>query len=653
MSPSSLSMRSNFEDGIVEEDDQHNHDVEKRVGSISSANSKRGTNDSNKTSRFQLGNHKCIFAILIVFVGAAASSAFVSLGITSSNNEQQLLFGTSATQFAHSLEESFHDYELFGLWIHESCRSSPYRTTSNYDRGMVPPPMVSGSDSEGAATTTTTGTVSATATASNTTALSNDTSTRSSSLGLCSRKEFRELYEYVKSVGLNFQSAQFMPNVTHAQRAAIEEDSEMYYQQYYPHVNYRGITGLFPKAVEDGGGVTIQPQMEQSFYFPVHYVEPVIGNEAAIELDLYSSQIQRKTIDSAMSNWKPALTDRLRLVQETDSSQSVYSIILHHPGVPLSTRPELTRPEGSSLLVIRIPDLLERASIQQFSSNGRQVYLYDVTYVANDSVGGDTDDQQEDGSQPVFLGAATISVKDGKSEYIPLPEADISTIHQGGVGISTTASTDTFQRRSSGQRSERRDMNIADRKWTIVVVAAEDAYKPNLFYVVLGGGIIFMASVILAICFFSHMHRTGKMNEVKSRAEAEKSAIIVETAKRQALAERQLNEYIAHEVRNPLSSAIAALSFVSSATEQQEQQLQQLQHQQQSPLSLRLGGERQKSVKEDIAIIDSSLSFINELLRNMLDVSQLSFLVVRSANLGAALIAYRMLHICNMEDLCH
>ena len=32
--------------------------------------------------------------------------------------------------------------------------------------------------------------------------------------------------------------------------------------------------------------------------------------------------------------------------------------------------------------------------------------------------------------------------------------------------------------------------------------------------------------------------------------------------------------------------------------------------------------EAQRLVKEDIAVIDSSLQFINELLRNMLDVSQ-------------------------------
>ena len=551
--------------------------------------------------------HKCLFAILIVVVGTVAASAFVSLGVTSFHKEQQLLFSTSATQFATSLEEAFNDYEIFGLWIHESCRASPYRTNGVLGTTVRPPtlPLPAAGDDAVSGTIATTA-----ATSFN----KNDTSTRRNSLGLCSRKEFRELYEYVQSVGLNFQSAQFMPNVTHAQRAVLEEEAAEYYEEHYPELDYRGITGLFPKP--EGGGVNILPQVEQPFYFPVHYVEPVIGNEAAIELDLWSSQIQRKTIESAMGNWKPALTDRLRLVQETDSSQSVYSIILHHPGVPITTRPELERPEGSSLLVIRIPDLLERASKQQFSSSGRKVYLYDVTYVNAGTVQGNEDAADEQ-QEPVFLGAATLSVKDGKSEYIPLPEVDITTIHQGGAGMSTATS---IQARS-GHRSERRDMDIADRKWTVIVVSDDDSYRPNVFYVALGGSIIFMASVILAIWFMSHMYRSAKLNEVKSKAEAEKSAIIVETARRQALAERQLNEYIAHEVRNPLSSAIAALSFVSSATEEQEQQLVQ---QRQQPQQLPSKDDPQRSVKEDIAIIDSSLQFINELLRNMLDVSKWS-----------------------------
>jgi len=56
-------------------------------------------------------------------------------------------------------------------------------------------------------------------------------------------------------------------------------------------------------------------------------------------------------------------------------------------------------------------------------------------------------------------------------------------------------------------------------------------------------------------------------------------------------------------VRNPLCSAITALSFVSAATKEPDND-----------------PEAQKRLHEDISIIDASLSFIDELLRNTLDM---------------------------------
>ena len=56
-------------------------------------------------------------------------------------------------------------------------------------------------------------------------------------------------------------------------------------------------------------------------------------------------------------------------------------------------------------------------------------------------------------------------------------------------------------------------------------------------------------------------------------------------------------------MRNPLSSAISALSFVSSGVTEHVP----------DPTN-------KKSIMEDISIMDASLQFINELLRNMLDI---------------------------------
>jgi signal transduction histidine kinase len=69
--------------------------------------------------------------------------------------------------------------------------------------------------------------------------------------------------------------------------------------------------------------------------------------------------------------------------------------------------------------------------------------------------------------------------------------------------------------------------------------------------------------------------------------------------------EKQLNEVLAHEVRNPLASAIAAMTLVSSKAIDPQV----------VPLV-----EHRTSFQNDFRVMENSLQFINELLRNMLDV---------------------------------
>lgn len=459
---------------------------------------------------------KIVFAALIFVVGAFASGAFLAIGIMYAKNEQASEFERLADDSVVNLQAAFKDYELFGLWIHESCREKgeAYKNV----------------------------------------------------LGICTRQDFRELYEYIRSVGLDFQSAQFMPYVPHDKREAVEAEARVYYQSRYDHVNYRGIVGLF----FDEEGALVLPQDNKEFYWPVHYVEPVMGNEAAIELDIYSSPSQRRNIEYSMQTWMPSVTNRLKLVQETDPN--AFSIILHHPGVRLSTHNDTDTPSGVALMVIRIPALLARTNID--ATESASFYIYDSTNTYT-------------GDDPVFLGGHSVYVpREGVVLFDGLPEVSLEELE---------STVDT--------RLEAREVAIADRTWTIAVVSLPDTYQPDMVFVILGGAIIFMSSLILSTCFWNHMTRVGKMNAIKAQAAREKAEILVDNARQQALVERQLNEYIAHEVRNPLSSAMAALSFVSSAAKQPEQSAQDRQ-----------------VMRDDLKIIDASLQLINELLRNMLDI---------------------------------
>jgi signal transduction histidine kinase/CheY-like chemotaxis protein len=79
---------------------------------------------------------------------------------------------------------------------------------------------------------------------------------------------------------------------------------------------------------------------------------------------------------------------------------------------------------------------------------------------------------------------------------------------------------------------------------------------------------------------------------------------VVNSAEKVAATERELNEFLAHEVRNPLSAAMSALSIVISAVNE----------------TAHISNEEfKKSLLEDAEIIGSSLHFIDEFLRSMLD----------------------------------
>ena len=69
------------------------------------------------------------------------------------------------------------------------------------------------------------------------------------------------------------------------------------------------------------------------------------------------------------------------------------------------------------------------------------------------------------------------------------------------------------------------------------------------------------------------------------------------------------NDFVAHEVRNPLAAALSAFSFVSTAINEQP------------PLPTESAV---VSVREDLAIIGSSLQYINDLLRNMIDMHKVA-----------------------------
>ena len=390
--------------------------------------------------------------------------------------------------------------------------------------------------------------------------------------GICSRQGFSNLYDtLVAAASLDVQAICWVVNVTHEERVDLEAESYAYYAENFPDFQYNGFIGFQPDP-NDPRGVSMQPREEQPFYYDVHICEPYAGfNFAALDFDINTSPVRKNALEAALDTHKPALTLPLILLGDTEEEDG-YSVIMMHPGTPLESQGG-RKPQEASLVVVRMRLLLARAVRGVAGSS--TLYIYDAT----------------DPEEPLFMGGISTELvkSSGELQTSFLEERSIKAV-----------------RESASQTSED-TVPIADRQWRIVVVDSDD--ELNLLFVILGGVIIFVACLLLAVWYVTSSRREARLNEIKLSAEAERAQLIVENAEEQTRRERDLNDFMAHEVRNPLAAAIYACSFVATQVNETE------------PL---VTAESQESVREDVGIIQSSLQYIDNLLRNMLDLNRVS-----------------------------
>jgi hypothetical protein len=176
-----------------------------------------GSVDSDDTIRSSLGSSstswkgKSAFPLwvtvsLIIFLGAATCAAFVGIGVSSAQQDQTDQFERLAEDLVTQIQRAWQDYVTAAAWIHGRCR------TRNFTRA-----------------------------------------------------DFRQTYEYLVGSGLDFQAAQFDPNITREGRAGAETEARDFYAKHYPHIEYRGIIGF-----ETANSTKPVPRSEQDYYFPIH-----------------------------------------------------------------------------------------------------------------------------------------------------------------------------------------------------------------------------------------------------------------------------------------------------------------------------------------------------------------------------------------------
>ena len=152
----------------------------------------------------------------------------------------------------------------------------------------------------------------------------------------------------------------WVPQVHHKEREGFEQAAQK----------------LFPgfRITERNSQNLLVDSAERQTYFPVFFILPYAGNEAAHGFDLYSDKIRRKAIDQARDSGQTTSTARISLVQEQGNQYSVLLIhpIFHDEGSATDRGALL----GVASAVYRIGDGVEKALSQVHSAN-LNIWLFD------------------------------------------------------------------------------------------------------------------------------------------------------------------------------------------------------------------------------------------------------------------------------------
>ncbi|CAJ1954748.1 unnamed protein product [Cylindrotheca closterium] len=459
---------------------------------------------SSNALNTNIWNRAAIISAGIAIFGILAGTLFLSYGIAASNTSQERSFRLVADETANEFELAAEDYVTAAKWLHQACAYHPINRT-----------------------------------------------------------DFRDIYEHA-SFDLTFQTAAWVPRVYNDERAALEDSSLEYYGENYPDVNYRGIVGYEPDE-NSISGTSVQNRTEQPFYYPVHFIEPVETNTEVIDLDLYS--IVRVAVDQALETFLPSATAPFVSSRDPITEITENSILLLHPGIPLSSHPD-RKPEDLAALRIQVKDWLQHASRNIPESIA--VYIYDIT---------------SSETEPIFVIAAEVhknGTGDLDTNIILLKELTLEELDADNLLYQDSI------------------IRTGSREWKVRAVALDGTFEPVILTVLVASIFILVASVFMALWVFAGMRRNLNMNRLKRDNDAEKAALVLKSAREATKMEQELNDYIAHEVRNPLSAALSALTFVKSEIGEKT-------------------SVKTKEITDDIQIVDSSLRFINDLLRSMLD----------------------------------
>ncbi len=184
--------------------------------------------------------------------------------------------------------------------------------------------------------------------------------------GVVERKKFGEFARRSLMTNPGIQALEWIPRVPAAQRAAYEEEAR---RDGLADFQFR----------ELGSAGELRPATARDEYFPVYFVEPLEGNEAALGFDLASNPARREALERARDTGTIVASRSITLAQETGNQKRLltFAPVYGGAGVPQTIEERRERLTGFALGVFRIGDIIERAFENVVTPTDFDLYLLD------------------------------------------------------------------------------------------------------------------------------------------------------------------------------------------------------------------------------------------------------------------------------------
>lgn len=160
-----------------------------------------------------------------------------------------------------------------------------------------------------------------------------------------SRTDFDKYVKPVLSRIEGIQAVEWIPFVPRSKKLVFEEEARS-----------DGFTDfVFTQRAEQGQMVPVE---ERAAYYPVYYLVPLEGNEAAFGFDLGSSATRLQTLKQARDTGEVLVTPRITLVQEKGSQAGVLQFVPVYEGEPKAVGERRLALRGFVLGVHRLGDIV-------------------------------------------------------------------------------------------------------------------------------------------------------------------------------------------------------------------------------------------------------------------------------------------------------